>query len=76
MWKKRKEKGMKSKVKLLLEFAKGKQPTSKIVRVFSVIGDKKELVEEYPVDAPVSIDIEVFADNKDQLQMQNKNINH
>ena len=69
---------MKSKVKLLLDFAKGEQSTSKIVRVFSVIGDKKELVVEYPVDAPTNINIEVFADNKDQLQIQKKseNINH
>lgn len=64
---------MKSKVKLLLDFAKGKCQTSKRMRIYSVIDGEKKLMDEFPTDAPVSISIDVYANNEDQLQMQIKN---
>lgn len=63
---------MKSNVKLLLEFAKGKQPEEKRIRMYSVIGGKKKLLEEYPTDAPLSISIDVYANDEAQLQLQEK----
>lgn len=64
---------MKSKVKLLLDFAKGKHQAPKRMRIYSVIDGEKKLMNEFPTDAPVSISIDVYANNEDQLQMQIKN---
>lgn len=64
---------MKSNVKLLLDFAKGKCQTSKRMRIYSVIDGEKKLMDEFPTDAPVSINIDVYAVNEGQLEMQIKN---
>lgn len=64
---------MKSNVKLLLDFAKGKCQTSKRMRMYSVIDGEKKLMDEFPTDAPVSINIDVYATDEGQLQMQIKN---
>lgn len=63
---------MKSKVKLLLDFAKGENQTPKQMRIYSVIDGKKKLMDEHPTDAPVSISIDVYAIDEAQLQMQVK----
>lgn len=63
---------MKSKVKLLLDFAKGGNPANERMRIYSVIGGEKKLMNEHPTDAPVSINIEVYATDEAQLQMQVK----
>lgn len=64
---------MKSKVKLLLDFAKGESPTNERMRIYSVIDGEKKLMDEFSTDAPVSINIEVHAVNEGQLEMQIKN---
>lgn len=64
---------MKSKVKLLLDFAKGEHQTSKKMKIYSVIDGEKKLMDEFPTDAPISINIEVYAVNEGQLEMQIKN---
>lgn len=64
---------MKSKVKLLLYFAKGNNPAKKRMRIYSVIDGEKELMNEFPTDAPVSINVDVYATDEGQLQMQIKN---
>ena len=63
---------MKSKVKLLLDFAKGEHQTPQKMRIYSVINGEKKLMKEHPTDAPVSINIEVYATDESQLQMQVK----
>lgn len=64
---------MKSNVKLLLNFVKGEHQTSKRMRIYSVIDGEKKLMDEFPTDAPVSINIDVYAVNEGQLEMQIKN---
>lgn len=64
---------MKSNVKLLLDFAKGNNPAKKRMRIYSVIDGEKKLMDEFPTDAPVSINIDVYATDEGQLQMQIKN---
>ncbi len=64
---------MKSKVKLLLDFAKGNNPAKKRMRIYSVIDGEKKLMNEFPTDAPVSINVDVYAVNEGQLEMQIKN---
>lgn len=63
---------MKSNVKLLLEFAKGKQPEDKHIRMYSIINGEKKLLEECPTDAPLSISIDIYASDEAQLQLQEK----
>lgn len=63
---------MKSNVKLLLDFAKGEHQTQKKMRIYSVIDGEKKLMNEFPTDAPVSINIEAYATDEAQLQMQVK----
>ena len=63
---------MKSKVKLLLDFAKGENPANERMRIYSVIDGEKKLMDEHPTDAPISINIEVYAIDEAQLQMQVK----
>ena len=63
---------MKSKVKLLLDFAKGENPANERMRIYSVIDGEKKLMDEHPTDAPVSISIDVYAIDEAQLQMQVK----
>lgn len=63
---------MKSKVKLLLDFAKGENPANERMRIYSVIDGEKKLMDEFPTDAPVSINIDVYANDEAQLQMQVK----
>lgn len=63
---------MKSKVKLLLDFAKGNNSTKKRMRIYSVIDGEKKLMDEHPTDAPVCISIDVYAIDEAQLQMQVK----
>ena len=63
---------MKSKVKLLLDFAKGENPANKKMRIYSVIDGEKKLMDEHSTDASVSINIEVYATDEAQLQMQVK----
>ena len=63
---------MKSNVKLLLDFAKGKHQTQKKMRIYSVIDGEKKLMNEHSTDAPISINIEVYAIDEAQLQMQVK----
>ena len=64
---------MKSNVKLLLDFAKGVHQSPKRMRIYSVIDGKKKLINEFPTDAPVSINVDVYAVNEGQLEMQIKN---
>ena len=64
---------MKSKVKLLLDFAKGEHQAPKRMRIYSVIDGEKKLMNEFPTDAPVSINVDVYAVNEGQLEMQIKN---
>ena len=64
---------MKSKVKLLLDFAKSNNPAKKRMRIYSVIDGEKKLMNEFPTDAPVSINVDVYAVNEGQLEMQIKN---
>ena len=64
---------MKSKVKLLLDFAKGEGPANERMRIYSVIDGEKKLMDEFSTDAPVSVNIEVYAVNEGQLEMQIKN---
>ena len=64
---------MKSKVKLLLDFAKGENPANERMRIYSVIDGEKKLMDEFSTDAPVSVNIEVYAVNEGQLEMQIKN---
>ncbi|WP_373719028.1 hypothetical protein [Bacteroides heparinolyticus] len=66
---------MKSKVKLLLDFVKSKNPANERMRIYSVIDGEKKLMDEHPTDAPVSINIEVYATDEAQLQMQVKSEN-
>ena len=61
-----------SKVKLLLDFAKGENPANKKMRIYSVIDGEKKLMDEHSTDASVSINIEVYATDEAQLQMQVK----
>ena len=68
-----KERRMKSNVKLLLDFAKGVHQSPKRMRIYSVIDGKKKLINEFPTDAPVSINVDVYAVNEGQLEMQIKN---
>lgn len=63
---------MKSKVKLLLDFAKGENPANERMRIYSVIDGEKKLMNEHPTNAPISINIEVYAIDEAQLQMQVK----
>lgn len=63
---------MKSNVKLLLDFAKGEHQTQKKMRIYSVIDGEKKLMNEFPTDAPVSINVDVYATDEGQLQMQVK----
>lgn len=63
---------MKSKVKLLLDFAKGENPANERMRIYSVIDGEKKLMNEHSTDAPISINIEVYAIDEAQLQMQVK----
>ena len=53
---------MKSKAKLLLDFAKGENPANKRMRIYSVIDGEKKLMDEHPTDAT----------DEAQLQMQVK----
>ena len=46
---------MKSKIKLLLDFAKGEGPTNEKMKIYSVIDGKKKLMDEFSTDAPVSV---------------------
>ena len=64
---------MKSNVKLLLDFAKGEGPANERMRIYSVIDGEKKLMDEFSTDAPVSVNIEVYAVNEGQLEMQIKN---
>ena len=48
---------MKSKVKLLLDFAKGESPTNERMRIYSVIDGEKKLMDEFSTDAPVSVNL-------------------
>ena len=64
---------MKSNVKLLQDFAKGEHQTSKKMKIYSVIDGEKKLMDEFPTDAPVSINIDVYATDEGQLEMQIKN---
>lgn len=64
---------MKSNVKLLLDFAKGEHQTQKKMRIYSVIDGEKKLMNELSTNAPISINIDVYANNEAQLQMQIKN---
>ena len=64
---------MKSNVKLLLDFAKGEHQTQKKMIIYSVIDGEKKLMDEFPTDVPVSINIDVYAVNEGQLEMQIKN---
>lgn len=66
---------MKSKVKLLLDFAKGEHQAPKRMRIYSVIDGEKKLMNEFPTDAPVSINVDVYATDEGQLQMQVKSEN-
>ena len=61
---------MKSKVKLLLDFAKGENPANERMRIYSVIDGEKKLMNEHSTDALISINIEVYAIDEAQLQMQ------
>lgn len=63
---------MKSKVKLLLDFAKGENPAKERMRIYSVVDGEKKLMNEHSIDAPISINIEVYAIDEAQLQMQVK----
>lgn len=63
---------MKSNVKLLLNFAKGEHQAPKRMRIYSVIDGEKKLMNEHSTDAPISINIEVYAIDEAQLQMQVK----
>lgn len=63
---------MKSKVKLLLDFAKGNNPAKERMRIYSVVDGEKKLMDEHPTDAPVSISIDVYATDEAQLQIQVK----
>ena len=63
---------MKSKVKLLLDFAKGENLTKERMRIYSVIDGEKKLMNEHPTNAPISINIEIYAIDEAQLQMQVK----
>lgn len=63
---------MKSNVKLLLDIAKGEHQTQKKMRIYSVIDGEKKLMNEFPTDAPVSINVDVYATDEGQLQMQVK----
>ena len=63
---------MRNKVKLLLDFAKGGNPANERMRIYSVINGEKKLMDEHPTDAPVSLNIEVYAIDEAQLQMQVK----
>ena len=63
---------MKSKVKLLFDFAKGENPANERMRIYSVIDGEKKLMNEHSTDAPISINIEVYAIDEAQLQMQVK----
>lgn len=67
---------MKSKVKLLLDFAKGENPAKERMRIYSVVDGEKKLMDEHPTDAPVSISIDVYATDEAQLQMQIKSESH
>lgn len=64
---------MKSNVKLLLDFAKGEHQIPKRMRIYSVIDGEKKLMDEHTTDAPFSINIDVYANDEGQLQMQIKN---
>ncbi|MBD8001055.1 hypothetical protein [Phocaeicola faecium] len=64
---------MKRNVKLLLDFAKGNNPAKKRIRIYSVIDGRKKLMDEFPTDTPVSINIDVYATDDAQLQMKIKN---
>lgn len=66
-------KRMKSNVKLLLDFAKGVHHSLKRMRIYSVIDGKKKLMNELSTNAHISINIDVYANNDAQLQMQIKN---
>ena len=63
---------MKSKVKLLLDFAKGENLTKERMRIYSVIDGEKKLMDEHSTNAPISINIEIYAIDEAQLQMQVK----
>ena len=65
---------MRSKVKLLLDFAKGNNTAKKRMKIYSVIDGEKKLMEEHTTDAPVCINIEVHATDEAQLQMQVKSV--
>lgn len=43
------------------------------MRIYSVIDGEKKLMNEFPTDAPVSINVDVYAVNEGQLEMQIKN---
>ena len=43
------------------------------MRIYSVIDGEKKLMDEFSTDAPVSVNIEVYAVNEGQLEMQIKN---
>lgn len=45
----------------------------KKMRIYSVIDGEKKLMNEFPTDAPVSINVDVYAVNEGQLEMQIKN---
>lgn len=64
---------MRSRIKLLLDFAKGENPTKERMRIYSVIDGEKKLMNEFSTDAPASVNIEVYAVNEGQLEMQIKN---
>ena len=64
---------MKSTFKLLLDFAKGENPTKERMSIYSVIDGEKKLMDEFSTDAPASVNIEVYAVNEGQLEMQIKN---
>lgn len=65
---------MRSKVKLLLDFAKGNNTAKKRMKIYSVIGGEKKLMDECPTDIPISINIEVYATDEAQLRMQVKSV--
>lgn len=63
---------MKEKVKELLSLIKGENPANERMRIYSVIDGEKKLMNEHSTDAPISINIEVYAIDEAQLQMQVK----
>ena len=65
---------MKNKVRLLIDFAKGKNPINNKVRIFSIIGGRKELLEEKPIDVAASITIEVCANDEKHLELCEKSL--